>query len=222
MAVGVMLVEKIVEFFFAKFLVIPFAQGDAKVINRFGFEASEIIVAKARVQEHLTNQIVITLEIIDVRSAHKHGHFLVDLRIKAGGQGVHGLDNLLVRQRPRTSSGQQRRRERRHTFFALRVSGSSDGKQDAKVNDGRTARLQQCGRVGHARFYREGPGADENKCENESTRMECAGKATPTGGNTPLDPNRTEKAPLSYFPRAPKRRRHFILPPHSSTTPSTV
>jgi hypothetical protein len=52
--------------------------------------------------------------------------------------------------------------------------------------------------------------------------MECGGRASPTSGDTALATKHPGQAPVRILLVEPKRRRHFILPPHSHKSPSRV
>jgi hypothetical protein len=155
-------VDEVVEVLLAQLLVVALAQGDFEVVDGVGAQAREVVLAEAGVEQHVADEAVILLQVVDVRRAVEDGHLLVRLPAEGGGHRVHGLDDLVVAHRARAALREQRGRQAGDALLAGRVGGRAGHEEEAEGDEGRGARLEHAGDLGrrHALVLRGGRGAE--------------------------------------------------------------
>jgi hypothetical protein len=147
MAVRMARVDHVVEIFLPELLVVALAQRHLQKVEGGIAYAGEVLLPKAWIQQHVFQQRVIPVEILDVRGAAEDGHLLVDLPVDGGRHRVHGVDDLLIGHRPRAALREHRGRERREPLFALGIERRACREQDPEDDQRRGPGLQHARRL---------------------------------------------------------------------------
>ena len=144
MAVGVIgPVDAQVEVLLAELLLVVAAQTDAERVEGVVLEAREVVLAPAGLEQHRAQDVIVGVQVLDVRRAGEHGHLLVDLRVDRGRHREQRLDDLVVGVMLGAAAGEHRRRQRRHALLAGRVVGRPGAKQNAERDQRRFVALEQ-------------------------------------------------------------------------------
>src|SRR6185369_3092349 len=102
-------VNDVVEVFLTELLVIALSQRDLEEIERIVAQSREVLLPEPRVEDHVPQQAVVLVKILDVRGAGKDGHLLVDLPVHRRRYRVHRVNDLLICHRARATFGEHGR-----------------------------------------------------------------------------------------------------------------